>query len=117
MFSIGSNILRFKILGPCNFVGDSDEIKKFNTKIQNAKISSPVVNKPKSTSSHDWFEEYLKKLSYSGSSIEELRNKSIEISGIINDSTDEFFNHAVWKEGRLRKGMVVGSVQSGKQHQ
>lgn len=114
MFSIGEKILRFKIIGPCDFVGHSDEINKYNTGTQNDKISSRVINKPEIISSHDWFEEYLKKLSYSESSIEELRNKSTEISGIINDSTDEFYNHAVWKEGRLRKGMVVGSVQSGK---
>ena len=43
-----------------------------------------------------------------------MRKKSIEISKIINASTDEFTNPDVWQEGRLRKGMVVGSVQSGK---
>ena len=90
---IDNRVLKFKIIGPCDFEGDSDGKSKF---------------------SHDWFEEYLKKLPYSETSIKELRKKSVEISEIINDSTDELYNPAVWKEGRLRKGMVVGSVQSGK---
>lgn len=108
------SFLEFKIIGPCDFVGDSDGL-----------ISQPTENKPSSKIpslqketelkfSHDWFEEYLKKLSYSETSVNEVREKSIEISGIINDSTNEFYNPTVWKGGRLRKGMVVGSVQSGK---
>ena len=36
------------------------------------------------------------------------------IDGLITESTDFFERKKVWGEGRLRKGMVVGSIQSGK---
>jgi len=101
-------------MGPCDFVGDSEGLIKQPTG-NTPSTNVPSTNKKTETKfSHDWFEEYLKKLSYSETSIKEVRNKSVEISEIINDSTNEFYNPAVWKDGRLRKGMVVGSVQSGK---
>ena len=93
---------------------DSDGIIKQPTESKTTTSVSSTIKETESKFSHDWFEEYLKKLSYSETSIKELRKKSTEISEIINDSTNEFYNPAVWKDGRLRKGMVVGSVQSGK---
>ena len=114
VFFIGDNVLQFKILGACGFVSDSAEIIEQTSEFKPSTSMLTGKKENELKPSHDWFEEYLKKLSYSETSIKELRKKSTEISEIINDSTDEFFNPAVWKDGRLRKGMVVGSVQSGK---
>jgi hypothetical protein len=115
-----TEILNFEIIGPCDFVPSvvKSELDKVNVTFptKGPSPSNPHVIAPatKQAFTHKWFEGYLNKLSYSTTSIEELRKKSIEISSIINDSTDNYYNSAVWQEGRLRKGMVVGSVQSGK---
>ena len=43
-----------------------------------------------------------------------MRKQSISISDFINESVENIGDSAVWPDGRVRKGMIVGSVQSGK---
>ena len=64
--------------------------------------------------SGNWFENYINRLNFSETAVSRVKAQSEEFSDIINKSTDLFENKKVWSEGRLRKGMVVGSIQSGK---
>ncbi|MDC1420243.1 hypothetical protein N8653_05960 [Euryarchaeota archaeon] len=95
----GNNSIRVKVLGSCKFI-ENDDHK--NEKV----ISQEKYDK--------WFSNYINKLPFSKYSKLEVKNKSQQISDLINKSFENFDNEEVWSKGRLRKGMVVGSVQSGK---
>jgi len=61
-----------------------------------------------------WFDPYITQLNYSDASKKELRERSLNIAEMINKPTDSFSDRNIWGKGRVRKGMVVGSIQSGK---
>lgn len=69
---------------------------------------------PSSVPSHDWLEYYYQNLSYSSSAIKQVKNRTSLIADHIKSSVDQFSNPLVWGEGRTRRGLVIGSVQSGK---
>ena len=64
--------------------------------------------------SHEWFENYIENLKFSNTSVSKVEELSTSIGGLISESTELFEKRTVWGDGRLRKGMVVGSIQSGK---
>ena len=64
--------------------------------------------------SHEWFENYIDNLQFSDTSVSKVEELSNSIGGLISESTQLFEDTSVWGNGRLRKGMVVGSIQSGK---
>ena len=59
--------------------------------------------------SNEWFENYISNLKYSETAIKNVNDQCVEISKIINESVLLYDNDKVWPDGRLRKGMVVGS--------
>ncbi len=75
--------------------------------------NSVSTNSPISTS-YEWFGNYIDNLQFSDTSVAKVEELSNSIGGLISESTQLFEDTSVWGKGRLRKGMVVGSIQSGK---
>ena len=90
--------IKVKILGVCRFIEEKHIDKEGNTQGK--------YNK--------WFSEYIEKLPFSKYSKTEIKSKSEQISKLINESVENIGDKEIWGKGRLRKGMVIGSVQSGK---
>ena len=69
---------------------------------------------PVSVPSHEWLEHYYRNLTYSTAAIEQVKNRTKLIADHIKSSVNQLHNPLVWGEGRTRRGLVIGSVQSGK---
>ena len=87
-------------------IGSNQYVLDHQNETQTDDISINLGNK--------WFGNYINKLQYSDASTSELKEKTIEITTIINESKSHYQDSNVWGHGRVRKGMVVGSIQSGK---
>ena len=77
-------------------------------------ISSTVTPAPSIAHSHDWLDNYYQKLTYSKAAIDQVKNRTSLIADHIEASVNQYSNSLVWGEGRTRRGLVIGSVQSGK---
>jgi len=93
MFIKDSEVTNVKIIGDCKVAIDSKNIQGI---------------KP------DWFANYIDRLNFSETAVRKVSEQTTEISQIINQSITMYEDKNVWSTGRLRKGMVVGSIQSGK---
>ena len=76
-------------------------------------ISPPATTAP-SAHSHDWLDNYYQKLTYSEAAIDQVKDRTSLIADHIEESVNQYSNSLVWGEGRTRRGLVIGSVQSGK---
>lgn len=115
--------IKVKVLGKCKItevdaekifdLGQLSPLKSSNYD-RNSEESVSVIGKTHNERYDKWFSKYIDKLPFSEFSKAEVKYKSEQISKLINESVENLDDKEIWGEGRLRKGMVIGSVQSGK---
>jgi hypothetical protein len=74
--------------------------------------STPISSSPSQVWS--WYDHYIEQLTYSPEAIDQIKERTKLISNLINESVKRIGDTDVWGDGRTRKGLVVGSIQSGK---
>lgn len=67
-----------------------------------------------SVHNHDWVQHYYGNLTYTDSAVSQTNERATIISQHIEAAVKRKTDSAIWGDGRTRRGLVIGSVQSGK---